>query len=38
MRDMLFRPVAAERISIDYQTIESVATQENAMTSLLKEA
>jgi len=36
--DKLFRPVAAERISIDYQTIESVATQENAMTGLLKEA
>ncbi|MDH3947717.1 MAG: ketose-bisphosphate aldolase [Gammaproteobacteria bacterium] len=27
--DKLFRPVAAERISIDYQTIESVATEEN---------
>ena len=36
--DKMFRPVAAERISIDYQTNESVATQENAMTGLLKEA
>jgi fructose/tagatose bisphosphate aldolase len=36
--DKLFRPVAAERISIDYQTMESVATQENTMTGLLKES
>ncbi len=27
--DNLFRPVAAERLSIDYQTIESVSTQGN---------